>query len=348
MPEKKQIIRLLRIVMPLVAIACMVVFVPWNGVRAWIAPLPDTLEEQVDDAIGYGIDGIIVYVDQGNRPPALYAAGWKDKTNQIPTDPEALFKIASISKLYVAVAAAKLVNSGVLSLDDTLADHLPELNGRIEYANEITMRMLLQHRSGIPNFVHDDDFDWSRQQSDPDDNLQLILDQPGEFEPDAKTRYSNTNYLLLARIIDKLLGYSHHRYISGEIFNTLGVTDTYHLIVNVDSEDVMSGYHYGNDDDLKGLEFATPGGSMVATARDVGIFLRALNDGTLLTPDEQEIYSSVYHYGHTGWLPGYQSIARYDEETDAVIVQFISTTGGDSELVAHVVYNRIKRIVKRR
>jgi hypothetical protein len=85
---------------------------------------------------------------------------------------------------------------------------------------------------------------------------------------------------------------------------------------------------------------------MVATARDVGVFLRALNEGSLLDEEEQAIYSSVYDLGHTGWLLGYQSIARYHEDIDAVVVQFINTTGGDSELVSRVVYCRIVRILR--
>ena len=70
---------------------------------------------------------------------------------------------------------------------------------------------------------------------------------------------------------------------------------------------------------------------MVATAQDVGIFLRALNDGSLLNDDEQAIYSSIYEYEHTGWVPGYQSIARYYPDTDTVVVQFVNSTGGDTE-----------------
>ncbi len=86
---------------------------------------------------------------------------------------------------------------------------------------------------------------------------------------------------------------------------------------------------------------------MVATAQDVGVFLRAFNDGTLLNDDEQAIYSSIYEYGHKGWLLGYQSITRYHEDIDAVVVQFVNTTGGDSELLTIVVYNRIVRILGR-
>ena len=85
----------------------------------------------------------------------------------------------------------------------------------------------------------------------------------------------------------------------------------------------------------------------LATAQDVGIFLRALNDGSLLNEDEQAIYSSIYEYEHTGWVPGYQSIARYYEDTDTVVVQFVNSTGGDTEAVIYIIYNRIVRILNR-
>jgi D-alanyl-D-alanine carboxypeptidase len=92
-------------------------FVPWVLVKAWILPLPDTVQEQVNEAIDYGFDGIIVYVDETGKPPAFYTAGWKDRKNKIPAEPHALFKIGSVSKLYVAVAITKLVNNKRLSLD---------------------------------------------------------------------------------------------------------------------------------------------------------------------------------------------------------------------------------------
>ena len=155
--NKTRIVRILRIIMPIVAIVCAVIFVPWNAVLVWIAPLPDTVQGELDNAVDHGLDGIIVYVDQPGEAPALYAAGWKNRAEQVPADPQALFKIASISKLYIAAATAKLVNDGSLSLDDTLADYLPELVGRIENADQITLRMMVQHRSGIPNFTDDPD-----------------------------------------------------------------------------------------------------------------------------------------------------------------------------------------------
>ncbi|MFO7698333.1 MAG: serine hydrolase domain-containing protein [Anaerolineae bacterium] len=284
---------------------------------------------------------------------SFYSAGWKNKVTQVPADPHALFKIGSIHKLYIATATAKLVNNGSLSLDDTLADHLPDLVGRIEYADQITVRMMVQHRSGIPNFTDHEKWDWFIPQTDDTKNLELVLDEPADFKPDARYSYSNTNYLLLGRILDKVLGYSHQEYIESEILAPLGLSNTYFSLNEVDYEDVVSGYWYGYDDDLRHL-----GGSMIATAQDVGIFLRALNDGSLLNDDEQAIYSSIYEYEHTGWVPGYYSIARYHKDIDTVVIQFVNTTGGDtwgiSNItggktwgISNIIYNRIVRILHR-
>ena len=342
----KRTIQFLRIIMPAVAIGCAVVFVPWSVGCAYLKPLPDTVQEQVEDAVHFGLDGIIVYVDKKGAEAEFYSAGWNNRENQVPADPQALFKIASISKLYIAAATAKLVSQNKLSLDDTLAELLPELAGRIENADKITLRFMVQHRSGIPNYSDHPDYPWDN----PPKNraaLEFVLDKPSDFKPDAKYRYSNTNYLLIGMILDKILGYSHHQYIKHEILMPLELNNTYSLLSEVDLDDVMSGYYIGYDADIKYNDFINPGGSMVATAQDVGIFLRALNDGSLLNDDEQAIYSSIYKYEHTGLVPGYSSIARYHEDMDTVVVQFVNTSGKNSWTTSTIVYNRIVRILRK-
>lgn len=104
----------------------------------------------------------------------------------------------------------------------------------------------------------------------------------------------------------------------------------------------MSGYHVGYDDDFKHLDQG-----YVATAEDVGTFLRALNDGSLFSKQEQKIYTSLYEYEHTGWVLGYSSIARYHEDIDTVVVQFTNTTGDDRVMLTHIIYNRIMQILRR-
>ena len=353
MQKKKRIVQILRIIMPAVGIICIVVFSPWDGIWAWITPLPDTVQDQVDDAIGYGLDGIIVYVDKAGEPPAFYTAGWKDRDNQIPADPQSFFKIGSISKLYDAVAVTKLINDKRLSLDKPLADYFPELVGRIEYADQITLRMMVQHRSGIPNLTDQPGFHWENPPKNSTESLELVLDVPADFEPDEKYSYSNTNYLLISEIIEKVVGYSNFQTIKEEILTPLGLKNTFGSIHDVNLDDVMSGYYVGVESDFKHID-----AGMLATAEDVGIFLRALNDGSLLNDNEQAIYSSIYVYEHTGWVLGYYSIARYHKDIDTVVVQFVNTTGGtpmvqffDTQggtkvMVSNVVYNRIVRILR--
>ena len=122
---KKKAKQILRIVFIAASIGSLY-FVPWILVKAWILPLPDSVQEQVNEAIGHGFDGMIVYVDQVGNPPAFYTGGWKDRENKIPADPKSLFKIASISKLYTAVAATKMVNESRLSFDKKLTEEPPD------------------------------------------------------------------------------------------------------------------------------------------------------------------------------------------------------------------------------
>jgi CubicO group peptidase (beta-lactamase class C family) len=314
-------------------------FVPWILVKAWILPLPGTVQEQVDEAIGHGFDGMIVYVDQAGKSPAFYTGGWKDRKNKIPADPKSLFKIASISKLYTAVAATKLVKEKRLSFDQTLADYYPELIDRIEYAEEITLRMMIQHRSGIPNFTDNPAY-WENEQENGKNALDFALDLPTSFKPDKGYEYSNTNYLLLRRIMDDVLGYSHNRYIKEKILVPLELTNTFFSISEVDLDDVMSGYYVGYEEDFKAREYG-----MLATAEDVGLFLRALNDGSVFEEGEKEIYP--YEYNHGGLVVGYQSLAQYHKDIDAIVVQFINTTdfNGYEWNLSQIVINRIVKII---
>jgi len=339
---KKQTKRILRIVLPVGTIISLF-FVPWILVKAWILPLPDTVQEQVNEAVGHGFDGMIVYVDESGKPPAFYTAGWHDRKNKIPATPNALFKIASISKLYDAVAITKLVNDQRLSLDKTLADYFPELVGRIENAERITLKLMVQHRSGIPNLTDTPNF-WTNPPENNKDALERVLDLPANFEPDEEYEYSNTNYLLISEIIEKEVGYSKFQYIEEEILTPLELKNTFGSIHEVNTDDVMSGYYVGIEGDIKAADY----GSMIATAEDVGIFLRALNDGSLFDEGEQEIYSSIYEYDHTGLIPGYQSIAKYHQDIDTVVIQFVNTTNFDGYTwnLSEIVYNRIVKILR--
>ena len=345
MKIKKNTYLIIRIIIPLISIICLIAFLPWLAGCAYLKPLPNSVQEEVSDAINYKLDGVIVYVEKKGKAPEFYSSGWKNREDKTPADPYSLFKIASISKLYIAAAAAKLVDRKQLSLDKTLADYLPELIGRVVNADKITLRMMLQHRSGIPNFIDDPKFPWANLPTESNELLKFALDKPADFKPNKSYSYSNTNYLLVGNILDKTLGYSHHVYIKKEIIEPLKLKHTFSLLSEIDMRELASGYYIGYDGDLKTQNYVSPGGSMVATAQDVGIFLRALNDGSLLNANEQAIYSSIYFYEHTGLLGGYSSIARYHKDIDTVVIQFVNTSGGNSWMISEIIYNRILKIL---
>lgn len=317
-------------------------FVPWILVKAWILPLPDTVQKQVDEAIGHGFDGMIVYIDQTGKQPQFYTGGWKDRKTKIPAAPQSLFKIASISKLYTAVAATKLVKENRLSFNKALTEYLPELKGRIENAEEITLKMMIQHRSGIPNYTDNPAY-WLDEQGNGQNALDFALDLPASFDPDEGYEYSNTNYLLLRRIMDIVLGYSHNDYIKEKILEPLKLKNTFFSITDVNLDDVMSGYYVGYEEDFKAREYG-----MLATAQDVGTFLRALNDGSVFEEGEQDIYP--YEYNHGGLVVGYQSLAEYHKDIDAVVIQFINTTDfeGYEWNLSEITINRIVKIIKKK
>lgn len=337
---KKKIIRIVLLVGTLISLF----YVPWILVWAWILPLPNTVQEQVDEAIKHGFDGMIVYIDEAGKVPEFYAGGWKDRENKIQADPKSLFKIASISKLYTAVSITKLVKDNRLSLDNTLADYFPELVGKIENAEKITLKLMVQHRSGIPNFTDNPAY-WENEQENGKNALDFAINLPASFRPDEGYEYSNTNYLILRKIMDKILGYSHENYIKENILIPLKLNHTFFSLKEVNIDDVMSGYYVGLEKDFKRNE-----NGMLATAEDVGIFLRALNDGSLFRDGEKEIYSSIYKFEHGGLVPGYQSLAEYHDDIDTVIVQFINTTdfNGYEWNLSEIIINRITKIVKRR
>ncbi|AUC88699.1 serine hydrolase [Alteromonas sp. MB-3u-76] len=246
--------------------------------------------------------------------------------------------MASIAKLYDAAAIIKLVGEGRVKLGGYLSDYLPETRGRIANADQITVQMLLQHRSGIPNFTDHELFHWGELEIDV---IDLIYDQPANFKPGIDYQYSNSNYFLLQKIIAQITGAPHGEYIKRTLLKPLGLSNTYFSTNEVDKKHLVSGYHLGYDDDLRHLEHG-----YVSTAKELAIFIRALNEGTFFSDYEAQLYSANYQYGHTGWVLGYQSVARYFEQEDMVVVQFVSTTGNDLAILNNILYERVIEIIR--
>ncbi|MCW9015654.1 MAG: beta-lactamase family protein, partial [Kangiellaceae bacterium] len=301
---------------------------------------PLTIQDILDNGVSQGIDGILVYVEKTGESPLSFASGLQNRTNTVAASPEALFKIASISKLFIAVASVKLIREGLINPDDTLAYWLPDISIRIANSQSITIQNLLQHRSGVPDFDSQVGFSWQDSHTNIDNTLEFVLGLPADFAPDTRFEYSNTNYLLIGKILDTALGYSHQQYIRDNILLALDMTNSYSLLSEVDLNLMSRGYWIGQD--RLQQDYVIPGGSMISTVEDIGVFIRGLATGTLLSSEEKMIYDQFFpSYAHSGWLPGYQSIARYHANIDTVIVQFVNTTGDNSESISSNTYEQL-------
>ena len=113
---------------------------------------PTSVQAILDSGVTGNIDGIFVYIDRPNADPQVLASGVQNRQTSEQATPEALFKIASISKLFIAVAATKLVEQNSLQMTDTLGMWLPELTTRIANAERITLEQMLAHRSRNSRF----------------------------------------------------------------------------------------------------------------------------------------------------------------------------------------------------
>lgn len=307
-------------------------------------PVSPSSIQEIADTVVSRVDGIFLYIEKTGEEPLVLSAGIRNRDSMDSAAADDLFKIASISKLYIAVAVSKLVSEGSLLMTDSLRFWLPDIGDRIANAESISIRHMIEHRSGIPDFDSQAGFSWQNPHSNIDDTLEFALDKPADFSPDSRFEYSNTNYLLLGKIMDTVLGYSHHDYIRDEILLPLGADNTFLLASDINSEALVSGYWENRDRRLQ--DYAIPGGSMISTAEDVGIFLRALNTGDLLSAEDKRNYA--YWFNHSGWLPGYQSQANYYSDIDTVLIQFVNTTGSNSETLAAETVEEILRILRSR
>ncbi|MEO6948959.1 MAG: serine hydrolase domain-containing protein [Ginsengibacter sp.] len=153
------------------------------------------------------------------------------------------FHLASVSKTFTAMATLKLAEMNKLNIDDNIKKYFPELP-----YDGITIKMLLNHRSGLPNYIHFmENLGWNKKQycSNQDVLNYLIKFKPlGTGRPDTHFSYCNTNYSLLALIIEKASRQSYSTFLTQTFFKPLHMTDTYVFDRMRDSAKAMPSYDY--------------------------------------------------------------------------------------------------------
>jgi len=167
----------------------------------------------------------VILVTRDGRP--LFRRGYSSAVREfdIPATPETKFHVASVAKSFTAAAIMLLEQRGRLRTSDPLDRFIPGYpNG-----SRLTLHHLLAHTSGIPNVNALPDYDArSRFAHGLDEILSWFKDKPLEFEPGARYAYSNSNYNVLAAVIEKVSGKSYGAFLEETIFRPLGMTDTAH------------------------------------------------------------------------------------------------------------------------
>ena len=239
--------------------------------------------------------------------------GWRDAERKIPNDTNSIFMIGSLSKPFTAMAILALCEEGKLRLDDRLDKYFP----RYRYASGITIRNLLTHTSGIPNYI---DQYFLLQRGDRSLSQKefwaLINDKPLEFQPDSSYNYSNTNYLILGYVIEKVTGRSYEQVVREKIFDKAAMTQSGFDFVHLESPYKAIGYEDpGSGHPVKtriGDSSAFLGcGSIYTTAGDLYRWNEALYGGSIINPASLTQAATAYrsNYGY-GWNVGVEPRGR--------------------------------------
>jgi D-alanyl-D-alanine carboxypeptidase len=301
------------------------------------------------DLVKAGAPGAVVLIRKGGTTTVL-AAGVADRRTGRPMRPDDRFRIASITKSFVATVVLQLVGEGKLSLSDTVERWLPSL---VPNGDKIRVRNLLNHTSGLYDYEMDPrlltpylkgnlGYVWT-----PRRLVALAVSHGPLFRTGARCSYSNTNYVLLGLIVEAVTRDKLASQLTRRILGPLGLKATrLGADANMGSP-AAHGYYKGQDVTRLNFSFAWAAGSMVSTAREVARFYRALLGGKLLRPQQlRQMETTVTgsgddyglglweqaqlcgdSWGHIGDAVGYRSYAWSSKNGQhQAVVLFTKTT----------------------
>lgn len=261
--------------------------------------LREQLQTAADDAVKDGLPGVSLHV-QKNGEHISVVSGVLNQESQEPVTESTLFHAASIGKTFTATMILRLVSSGYLQLDDPIDLWLdPSMSAMIMNADRITIRHLLSHTSGIPDYVIDASFSvdfletpgktWS-----PTEILEYTGNLQSTFEPGADYEYSNTNTVLLGVIAERITGVPIGAALRQWVFEPAGLQRTFGVFENHGQTELSRGYvpysvvensglnitlpAEGNDLDTSEWLYSEGHGdaSVVSTPADLNSFIRSL------------------------------------------------------------------------
>lgn len=281
-------------------------------IRARVAPLLSTLVA-ADSFSG------VVYVAKGAEPIYAGAFGLASKTWNMPNRLDTRFNLASITKMFTAVAVARLVEQGKLSFSDKVGDVLPDYPNK-DVAQKVTLHQLLSHTSGLIGArAMAEKNPLPQRARTVGEMLKQFVSEPLSFPPGQRFDYSNAGYILLGAVIEKASGQSYYDYVRDHVFKPAGMRDTDFYELDAEPRNLATGFMDGPggtrlsnifDLDVKG----SPAGGAYSTGPDMVRFHAALTGLRLLRGDTLErLWTGVAEEPGRGSKYAYgASVARYN------------------------------------
>ncbi|MGD2089270.1 MAG: serine hydrolase [Candidatus Aminicenantes bacterium] len=228
----------------------------------------------------------------------------------IPIKPEMVFRIGSITKQFTSVAIMKLAEEGKLSVTDDITKYLEDYP---THGHKITIHHLLNHTSGIKNYTNIKDLlPLMRKDMKPDELIDLFKNQPMDFAPGERFLYSNSGYVLLGAIIEKVSGKSYETYIDENIFKPLGMSNSYYgsnkRIIPLRASGYKKEKKEIRNADYLSMTLPHAAGALLSTVDDLHRWYRALEAGKVLSQKSlEQMYTpaklnngKAHNYGY-GW-----------------------------------------------
>jgi len=282
----------------------------------------------------------------------LYATGMEDLEQQIEIRTNQTHRIGSITKTFVVTVLLQLIDEELLTLETKLDNYYPQ----IPEAESITMEMLTDMTSGLKNYMEAEEF-YTILEGEmdhyfaPDSLINISIRAGADFAPGADWHYSNTNTILIGRIIEMITGNTLKNELENRIFENLGMTETVFLNEGTTIPgDSPQGYYAGEVDSLMynmtevlDISMAWAAGSIVSSMADMQKYLNALVDGDLLSSEMQQLRLSCQNqvtekpikyglgmadyqkfFGHNGSFPGFTTSCYKSPDKDCSIIIFFN------------------------
>lgn len=285
---------------------------------------------------------------EDNRPTFIKVVGFADAEKNQKANVNTQYRIGSISKTFTAVLVMKAVEEKKITLDKKLSDFYPE----IPNADKITIEHLLQHRTGIHNLTDEPEFlQYYTRYHTGNDLVNIIKKYKSDFEPGSKYEYSNSNFILLGLILEKIYKKPYAELIKDKIARPLKLTLT-GVGGKIDtSKNQAKSYQYSGGSYIVAPEtdMSVPigAGNIISTPRELLTFILGLEQGKLIKKenvDKMKNFIDDYGYGllkfpfekytgfgHNGAIDGFRSELVYFPELKIAVSFTVNQQDVDSD-----------------